>query len=357
MRAGLGARLAELATTVYGNPDSLHFAGQSARQHLEDARLSMARVIGARPSEVVFTGGATEANVAALWALAGADEPLVAVGATEHPSVLETARALERDGRLRTVILPVDEHGAVELAALSEALTRGAVAIALMAANNETGVVTDTDAVAELVAAHGARWHCDAVQALGRLPLPTDGPTTLSLSAHKMGGPRGVGALRIVASQIPWRPLLTGGVQEGGRRAGTPDVAGAVLFAEAAAELAPQRRDLRDRLEAEICQRFPGALVNGGSAPRLPNTLSVCLRDLAGQWVDGEWVVLSLAERGVAVSTGAACSTGTGRPSHVLTAMGRTAEQAQASLRFSFGPGNTDDDVDLAIDALTEVLA
>ncbi len=363
MSAARAARLAQLVTTVYGNPDSLHLPGQSARARLQEARGQAAAALGARPSELVFTSGATEANVTALAALGGAHAPRVVIGATEHPSVRQTALALAARGWLTPVELAVGPEGAHDLEALRRALREGASAVVAMAANNETGVLTEVGAIAALAAEHGASWHCDAVQALGWVGACPPGATSASFSGHKIGGPHGSGAL-VWRGGSGFAPLLTGGSQEGGRRAGTPNVPGALVFAEAAAAATARAQDssagsavarLRDTLEAEITQRFPGSLANGAGAGRLPNTLSLCLRGRDGAWVDGEWVVLALAELGVAISTGAACSTGSGRPSHVLTAMGRSAEQAGASLRFTLGPAATADDIGRALEALEEV--
>jgi cysteine desulfurase len=342
--------------THAGNPSSLHGDGVKARQILDLARARVAHLVGAKPSEVIFTSGATEANVMALAHLATPGGRLVAV-ATEHPAVLAPLEALG----VSTTLVPVDRRGQVDLAQLEAAL-EGASGLALMGANNETGVLHDLDAVADLVQRSGVPWHCDAVQ-LARWAPPSLASgygraiSSLALSAHKLGGPQGAGALVVRGGAV--RPLLRGGGQEGGRRAGTPAVAAMGGFG-LAASLAPVDGGLvagrRDRLEGALALALPGLVVYGAEGPRLPNTSFVAVPE-SGGWADGEWLTLGLAERGVSVSTGAACASGEARPSHVLTAMGYEARQVQGSLRFSLGPMTTDAEVDAAVTALQEVLA
>jgi cysteine desulfurase len=350
------ARMTEWMRTHTGNPASLHGDGVKARQLVDLARVQVATLVGAKPSEVIFTSGATEANVTAIGHLAAAEGHVVAV-ATEHPAVLAPLEALGR----ATQLVPVDPQGQVDIPTLERAL-QGASGLVLMGANNETGVLHDLDAVAEVVQRAGIPWHCDAVQ-LARWAPPTLNSgygralSSLALSAHKLGGPQGVGALVVRGGVMT--PLLRGGGQEDGRRGGTPPVAAIGGFGLAAscapADVAAVAVH-RDRLERLLAEAVPGLVVYGAGAPRLPNTSFVSI-PAPGGWADGEWVTLGLAERGVSVSTGAACASGEARPSHVLTAMGYDAAQAQGSLRFSLGPMTTDADIDAAVVALQEALA
>ena len=337
------------------NPDAIHRPGIRARKILEEARSQLASLVGARPSEIVFTSGATEANQTIIAHLAKRGARIVALS-TEHPAVLAPLDALKGAHRL----VGVDPQGRVDLDALDAALT-DADALVMMAANNETGVITDLEAVAKRVDAHQVMWHCDAVQLArwGSLSMKEGfgrSVTSYALSAHKIGGPQGVGALVLRGGGLA--PLIRGGPQERGRRAGTPNVIGAGAFGLAAAAL-PADHDhvstLRDRLEQGLIAAYPASRVHGEGSTRLPNTSFIALK-AQGEWVDGEGLTLELASRGVAVSTGAACASGEARPSHVLSAMGVDAEEAQASLRFSLGPETTEADIDCALDALRGAL-
>ena len=324
--------MADARATAWANPFSPHGPGRAAADALDRARAQVAALLGRPAAAVSFTGGATEAN---SWTLSRAptpERPEVLVSAVEHPSVRAWA----------TGAIPVDARGVVQLDALDRLLRASAhrtAVVSVMLANNETGVVQPVAEVARVCAAHGVPFHCDASQAPGRIDvsgLPAD---WITLSAHKFGGPRGIGAL--VADQPP-PALLRGGPQERGRRAGTPDVVAAVGMAAAAAELAelvdPGPRDALER----ACVRL-GAEVLGAGAPRLPNTTAVLFD------VPGEMVVIGLDLEGISVSTGSACSSGAAEPSHVLAAMGREG----VPVRLSLGP---DSDVDAAIAALERVL-
>jgi cysteine desulfurase len=319
---------------------------------------------------VIFTSGATESNLTALRSLSlelGADEPVMwAVGGGEHPSVVAALAVLEQSGlaRIRTVrLLP---SGAVDLGDLEDALSQSQ-ALCLQMANHETGVLTDMEAVGHRVLESGVAWHCDAVQAVGRVAFAFDttgagAMTSASLSGHKLGGPGGVGVLLIRGRNL--HPLLPGEPGDPSPRAGTPDVPGAGatlaaleavlgdLEAGAMTEIATQR----DALETALVGLHEGALVHGRGAPRLANTLSISLPAPDGSWPDGEEVVIALATQGIACSTGAACATGTGRPSPVLTAMGAPPEIAAASLRFSLGAGIGEDDIRTTVAAMSAAL-
>jgi cysteine desulfurase len=337
-----------LALGRIGNPSSVHGFGRAARRALEQARASVAALVGATPDAVLFTSGGTEAN---NQVLAGVPGPRL-VSAVEHASVLEAAPDAEP--------LPVDIQGRVDLDQLADRLAtvRPAV-VSVMLANNETGVVQPVAKVAALARRQGALVHCDAVQAAGKIgvDLGALGVDFLTLSAHKLGGPQGVGAL-VLGSGIEPRPLLRGGGQERRWRPGTENLPGIVGFGRAC-ELALEDRDfarrtagLRDRLEAEIRAAASGALIHGAGAPRLPNTSCLGMPGVSNQTQ-----LIALDLEGVAVSTGSACSSGKVGPSHVLAAMGIEATAAASAIRVSLGWASTDDDVDRFIAAWIRLYA
>ena len=344
----------------YGNPSSLHWFGQRARAAVEEARARVAALVGAEPADVVFTASGSESDNTALRGVsARAKEPRlgVVVSAVEHHAVLHAARALREEG-VPVAVARADGSGVVDLDDLAAKVTGGTALVSLMLANNETGVLQPVAEAARIARDHGALVHCDAVQAAARVPVDARALDVdlLTLSAHKLHGPKGTGCL-VVKRGTPMAPLVRGGGQERNRRAGTENVAGIVGFGEAAriaaAELGPEADRvgaLRDRLEARVLA-LAGAQRNG-SGPRLPNTTNV---SFAG--AEAEDLVVALDLEGVAVSTGAACSAGAVEPSHVLRAMGFAPERVQSSLRFSLGRGTTVEDVDRAADAVAEVLA
>ena len=331
------------ALQLGGNPSSVHGFGRAARRMMEDAREQVAASIGAAAREIVFTSGATEAN---NLALTGSGRPRRLVSAIEHDS-LRAASALE--------LIPVNAAGVVDLAALEALLAADSrpALVSLMLANNETGVLQPVAEAARLAHRHGALLHCDAVQALGRLPVDVGalGVDLLSLSGHKIGGPAGVGALYI-RSGLDLAPALLGGGQERGRRAGTENLAGIAGFGAAAAIAIGEQEDmrrvagLRDALEARIHAARPEALIFGRDAARLPNTTCVAL---AGVPAETQVMVLDLA--GVAVSAGAACSSGKLKPSTVLRAMGVPPEIAGSAIRVSLGWRSEAGDIDRFIGA------
>ncbi|MFN8091541.1 MAG: cysteine desulfurase family protein [Vicinamibacteria bacterium] len=344
----------------YGNPSSLHWFGQRARAAVEEARARVAALVGAEPADVVFTASGSESDNTALRGVSGrAKEPRrgVVVSAVEHHAVLHAARALREEG-VPVAVARADGSGVVDLDDLAAKVTGGTALVSLMLANNETGVLQPVAEAARIARDHGALVHCDAVQAAGRVPVDARALDVdlLTLSAHKLHGPKGTGCL-VVKRGTPMAPLVRGGGQERNRRAGTENVAGIVGFGEAAriaaAELGPEADRvgaLRDRLEARVLAL--GGAERNGSGPRLPNTTNV---SFAG--AEAEDLVVALDLEGVAVSTGAACSAGAVEPSHVLRAMGFAPERVQSSLRFSLGRGTTAEDVDRAADAVAEVLA
>lgn len=312
-----------------GNPSSVHGLGREARRLVEDARSAVGALVGAPARSVVFTSGGTEANALALCGL-----PLpVAVSAIEHASVLAA--------RADAVQVPVDADGILSLPALAALLAgRGPMVVSVMAANNETGAIQPLREVADLVHAHGGLLHCDAVQAAGRVPLDMRalGVDLLSLSAHKIGGPQGVGAL--VLGDVPGlRAILRGGGQEGGLRAGTENVAGIAAFGAAAREAAAEAPGfaalaaLRDAMERGCLEAAPGTVAIAAREPRLANTS--CL-SIPG--AEAATIVMAMDLAGFAISAGSACSSGKVRPSHVLAAMGLAPEIRSGAVRVSLGP-------------------
>lgn len=345
-------------TGLYGNASSVHRYGRAARDAIEAARAQVAELVGARSRDVIFTAGATESNNLAL--MGGGLEPgrdRLLYGATEHPSVVEAAEALGRTG-VPVETIAVDPDGLLDWPAFEAQLAAAPVRwVALMRANNETGVIQDVARAARLAHAAGARLHCDAVQAAGKIELDFDalGADCLSLSAHKFYGPKGVGAL-LKRADLELTPLLYGGGQEHGLRGGTENLAAIVGFG-VAAELARREQQaraarwsaLRRRLEKGL-RAIPGTTIFGAGAPRLPNTSQFAL---AG-W-HGEALLMALDRRGVAVSSGSACASGKGQPSRVLLAMGWPAETALGAARVSFGRDSSDSDVDQLLALLGEL--
>ncbi|MEE8544753.1 MAG: cysteine desulfurase family protein [Alphaproteobacteria bacterium] len=343
------------AFAVGGNPSSVHRAGRLARRAVEEARLRVAELAGAEAGAVIFTSGGTEAN---NLALKGAAPRRLLISAIEHDSILAPAAAAAAAGAAVTLV-PVDEDGIVDLAALERALAAeaGPALVSVMLANNESGVVQPVAEVARRAHDAGAIAHCDAVQAPGRLPLDMAalGVDLLTLSAHKLGGPQGVGALVAAGGTAPSK-LLHGGGQELGRRAGTENVPGIVGFgvaAELAAEdlgASARTASLRDDLEARLAATAPELKVFGRGAERLVNTSCFALPGLAS-----ETQVMALDLAGVAVSAGAACSSGKVQPSHVLRAMAASEDEAGSAIRVSLGWGSSERDIDRLVEAWSEL--
>jgi cysteine desulfurase len=339
----------------YGNPSSLHWYGQRARAAAEDGRARVAALIGAEPSEIVFTASGSESDNMALRGTAGrAKRPRrrIVTTAVEHHAVVRTAEALGDEGH-PVELLGVDAEGRVALNELREKVDERTALVSVMLANNETGVLQPVREAARLAHRRGAIVHCDAVQAAARVPVDVAGLDVdlLTLSAHKIYGPKGVGCLYVRRGTL-LAPLVRGGAQERNRRAGTVNVAGVVGFG-AAATLARERldsdaarlRELRDRLEAHLLA-LPGAARNGGE-PRLPNTTNISF-----EGCEAEGLTMSLDLEGVAVSTGAACAAGGVEPSHVLKAMGLPPERVESSLRLSLGRATTEEEVDRAAEII-----
>jgi cysteine desulfurase len=344
-----------------GNASSVHYFGQQARAAVDAARASVAALIGGDPSEVVFTSGGTEADNLAIRGVAdtglASGRTHLVVSAIEHEAVLTTVRALERRGWSVTLV-PPDSSGVVEPARVAAALTPATALVSVMHANNEIGTVQPIAELAPLVHSGNAVFHVDAVQSAGKIPIDVGalGVDLLSISAHKFRGPKGVGALWIRRG-TRLTATMTGGRQERSRRAGTENVPGIVGMG-VAAELAraglPGQAAvaaLRDRLEDAILAAVPGTCVNGDRARRVPNTSSISF-----EGVDAEAMLIALDLEGIAVSTGAACSSGTLEPSHVLRAMGLSPQRVQSALRFSLGPTTTADEVERVVEVVPGVV-
>jgi cysteine desulfurase NifS len=343
-----------------GNPSSIHAAGREARSALEQARRQIARLVNARPRRIVFTGGGSEADNLALKGVAFAHAPAdtqIITSAIEHPAVLGACRFLEQQG-YAVSYLPVDAEGWVDPEALRRAIGPRTRLVSIMMANNEVGTIEPIAELATIAREHGALFHTDAVQALGKLEVDVEalGVDLLSLSAHKIHGPKGVGAL-YVREGIELEPVVHGGSQERGLRAGTENVAGIVGFGVAAELARDGARDaarlsaLRDCLEAGVRALVPGAQLNGPREGRLPNTLNLTLPGIRG-----ESLVIALDRHGVSLSSGSACKSASPEPTHVLLAMGRSAAAAHCSLRFSLSRDTTQQEIDEAIRALGTVL-
>jgi cysteine desulfurase len=343
----------------FGNASSIHHHGQETRAAVERARDSVASLLGCRPQEIVFTSGGTEGDNLAISGLTSEGDHIITSG-IEHHAVLHACKHLEQMG-CEVTYLPVDGRSLVDPDDVRRALRPDTKLISIMMANNETGVVQPVDEIGKIAAEADVFFHTDAVQAAGKIPIDVKkiGCDVLSISGHKMHAPQGVGAL-YVCGGTQLQPLFYGGQHERSRRAGTENVPGIVALGKAA-ELAMQGFDhgddkkisaLRDRLQQGIVAQVEEAGLNGEGTPRVPNTANIYF-----DHIEGESMVISLDLKGLAVSTGAACSSGAVEPSHVLTAMGLRSDRARASIRFSLGKQNTAEDIDLALALVPEAVA
>ncbi len=347
----LGAMTSCLAE-VYGNASSIHHFGQVAKQRLEQARRQIAGRIGCHAKEIVFVSGGTEADNLALFGClrhSPRGSRHVITSAIEHPAVLNTCAQLEREG-VDVTYIPVASDGVVDPADVRRALRPSTVLVSIMHANNEIGTIQPIAEISRIAREAGVLLHSDGVQAMGRVPVNVNdlGVDLYSISGHKMYAPKGIGAL-YVRDKTPLRCIAFGGHHERERRPGTENVAGAAALGQAADSLPQADCALRDRLEAGILARVPSAFVNARNSPRLPNTSSIRF-----DAIEGEPLVISLDLRGFAVSSGAACSSGAVEPSHVLTAIGLSTEDARSCIRFSLGASNTTEQVDTLIDAVAD---
>lgn len=343
----------------FGNASSIHHHGQETRAAVESAREAVATLLGCGSSEVIFTSGGTESDNLAIAGLVKAGDHVI-TSAIEHHAVLHAVKNLEQIG-CQVTVLPVDGRGLIDPDDVKRGLRPSTRLITVMMANNETGVLQPVDEIGRVAAEAGVLFHTDAIQAAGKIAISvTDMQChALSISGHKIHGPQGTGAL-FLKRGTQLQPLFHGGRHERSRRAGTENVPGIVGLGQAA-KLATEGLNngavrkiaaLRDRLQQEILARTDGTTVNGNEAPRVPNTTNIRF-----DHIEGESLVIALDLKGLAVSTGAACSSGAIEPSHVLIAMGLRPEQARASIRFSLGKQTTEQDIDFAIGVLPETVA
>jgi cysteine desulfurase len=355
----------------FANPSSIHTPGQRARAAVETAREQVAALIGAHPPEIIFTSGGTESDNHAIFGVLSssftsftsstslASPPHIITSTIEHEAVLNACQALEKQG-VAVTYLAVNRDGLIDPSAVSAAIRPETVLITVMHANNELGTVQPLEEIGRIAAKADIYFHTDAVQSAGKLPIDVNklGVDLLSLSGHKIYAPKGIGAL-YVKSGAKVRQLLYGGHHQRGFRPGTENVPGIVAFGKAAeiarqslAEDAKRVSALRDQLEQGLLSRIPDARANGGAAQRTPNTSNITFPGL-----EGEALLIALDLRGLAVSTGAACSSGTVEPSHVLTAIGLSSDDARASLRFSLGRHTTPVEIEFALNVVPAAVA
>ncbi len=346
----------------FGNAGSVHRFGRESRRAIDDAREQVAALLRADPREIVFTSGGTEAdNLAVRGIPAASNRPhrKIVTSSVEHHAVLHAAEHMHRYNGADVCIVGVDSEGLVDVDELAELIDDDTVLVSVMHANNETGAIQPIEPIAALCAERGVPFHTDAVQSAGKLPIDVQNlpVAMLALSGHKLYAPKGVGAC-YVRQEIEFVPQALGGFQERERRAGTENVAGIVALGKACQlarnemqPLAARMTRLRDRLQAGILDRIPDAQVNGPMDHRLPNLLNVGFRG-----VEGESMVLGLDMEGIAVSSGAACTSGSLDPSHVLLAMGQSHETAQSAVRFSLGIGTTEAEIARVLEVLPRLV-
>lgn len=345
----------------HGNPSSIHAAGREARAAIDEARDRLAALLGAKPHEIIFTGGGTEADNLAVLGLArarAAQERHVVTCTTEHHAVLQACEHLQKREGFRVTWLPVDSGGRVDLAQLADALTPETTLVTIMSANNETGTLQPVREIAALCRARGVLFHTDAIQSFGKEPLDLRDCDALSLAAHKFHGPKGAGLL-FLRSGLHLERLQHGGSHENERRPGTENVA-AIAGMARAAELVlaamdderPRQAALRDQLWQGIRKLFPAAVRNGSAEHTLANTLNVSFPGL-----EGESLLINLDLAGICASSGSACMVGSIQPSHVLLAMGVAPDLAAATVRFSLGQETTADEIEQTLRRLPEIFA
>ncbi len=345
----------------WGNPSSIHWAGRAPKKAVDEAREKVAALFNCTPLEVIFTSSGTESDNHAIKGLAYARKDKgnhIITTRVEHPAVLNTCKHLAKEG-FEVTYLDVDQEGMLDLEALKKAITAKTILITVMFANNETGVIFPMEDIAALAKERGVAFHTDAVQAAGKVPVDLQrlGVDLLSISGHKLYAPKGIGAL-IARRGTRLVPLIHGGHHERNRRGGTENVAGIVGLGKAC-QLALRDMDseaanllaLRKRLEQGIASKIPHVRVNGHAEKRLPNTANISF-----EFVEGESLLLNLDMKGVAASSGSACTSGSLEPSHVLLAMGSTHELSHGSVRFSMGRGNTTADIDYIIEIMPPIV-
>lgn len=349
-------------TQKYGNPNSIHSFGQEAREAVEEAREKIARLIGANPSEIVFTAGGTEADNYAIKGIAWANQKKgnhIITSQIEHHAVLHSCQFLEKHG-FKVTYLKVDKYGLIDPEDVKKAITDQTILVTIMHANNEIGTIEPIKEIGKIVKEAGIYFHTDSVQTTGHIPIEVNdlGVDMLSISGHKLYGPKGVGALYLrKGTKIV--NLIDGGAQEKNRRAGTENVTGMVGLGKAV-ELAEKRLaggevdkvvKLRDKLITGIMDQIENVRLNGHSTKRLPGNVNICF-----EFIEGESMLLNLDMKGVAASSGSACTSGSLEPSHVLLAIGLPPEIAHGSLRLTLGKDNTEEDIDYVIDILPKII-
>ena len=361
MRPEVTASMIPIFSEEFGNPSSIHWYGQQAKTLLDEARQQLSRLIHAEPSEIVFVSGGTEADNLAIRGIAETQKARgrhIITSKIEHHAVLHTCKDLEKQG-WEITWLNVSGDGLVDPQDVRRAIRPDTVLISIMHANNEIGSIQPIEEIGAVAAQADVYFHSDGVQSTGKIPVDVKKLQVdlYSMSAHKIHGPKGVGAL-FVKKGTTLKPEMTGGGHERNRRSGTENVAGIVGFGQAA-KLAREGLEtetarmllLRDRLESGLRERIPSIHINAEKAPRLPNTSNIMV-----DFAEGEGLVISLDLKGVAVSTGSACSSGSLEPSHVLTAIGKTPDEAHGSLRFSLNAMNTIDEVDYVLEVLPGIV-
>lgn len=345
---------------LYGNPSSMHFFGGQVQKKVDEARNRVAALLGASPDEIIFTACGTESDNAAIRSALEIfpEKRHIITTRVEHPAVLTLCRNLSKRG-YRVTELGVDEEGRLDLNELKAAVDDDTAIVSVMYANNETGVVFPIEEIGAIVKQKGALFHTDAVQAVGKIPLDMATSTVdmLSISGHKLHAPKGIGVLYL-RKGVPYRPFMVGGHQEKNRRAGTESTTGIIALGKACEVAGRYMEDentrvkaMRDRLQKELLELIPRAIINGGKAERLPNTLSI-----AFEFVEGEAILMLLSEKGICASSGSACTSGSLEPSHVLRAMGVPFTCAHGSIRFSLSRFNTDEDIDAIIRELPPII-
>jgi cysteine desulfurase len=348
-------------TEIYSNPSSIYRFAQKAKSAVEDARTNVAGLLSAMPEEIIFTSGGTESNNTAIKGVGFYHKNRgrhIITSKIEHHAVLNPCKFLEKQG-FEVTYLDVDEYGIVNLKQLKESIRKDTILVSIMYANNEVGTIQPIKDIAEICKENKVYFHTDAVQAVGKFPVNVKelGVDFLSLSSHKLSGPKGVGAL-YVRKGVGFAPLLEGGHHERNKRAGTENVPGIVGLGEAARiaeeEMGKDERKiraLRDKLELGIKERIPEVKVNGHPVYRLYNTLNVCIK-----YIEGESILINLDFEGICASSGSACTSGSLDPSHVLLAMGISPEIAHGSLRFSLGKENTEEEIDRVLEVLPPIV-
>lgn len=353
--------MVEYMTENFGNPSSVHSYGRVARKAVEEAREKVARAIGAQPEEIIFTSGGTEADNIAIRGVAYATKKKgnhIITSAIEHHAVLDTCKSLEKEG-FQVTYLPVDEYGMVSVEDVKNAITDQTVLISVIHANNEVGTIQPVKEIGALAREKGIYFHSDTVQTVGKIPVDVNelNIDLLAISAHKFYGPKGIGCL-YARKGVRLSPILFGGSQERKRRPGTLNVPGIVGFGLAIkkavnmiSEQIPYQTRLRDKLIKGIMERVDYVKLNGHPTERLPNNVN-----LSFQFIEGESLLLSLDMKGIAASSGSACTSGSLDPSHVLLAMGLSHEIAHGSLRMTLGKDNTEEQIDYVIEVLPEIV-